>query len=414
MSRIITAAAAGALLAALIPGASQAADGPARLQAGPVEVRPSVTFSAIYDDNVFKVNDSGSFSVDPVEDIYFTLNPQLNLRLPFGTNSHASAGYAWQGVKYTGGFDGNIDTTIWDTFNNHEVFGEFSLRLNNGFGIGLRDDLVRKNLFVTATELTFDEQADLRPIGLVHNEFKPTLVYNLEDSNLQFDAGYILSSERFSAQTYTYLDKNIHAPRGRISYRFFPKTAAFVEGEGYFVRYLDSEAASTIQKNDADGWKAWLGAQGAVTSRMTAILALGWGRLDYENSAARASTWLGKLEFNEKFSERTRLTVGGARELYDSYSTSYYVSNRGYAEFWHAFTPIVAAAVGGNVFSNRYSEPYARTDWGFLASVKGEFRPLSEDWLKVNLGYNREQRESDFDWFSYETNQVFLEVEAML
>ena len=47
-----------------------------------------------------------------------------------------------------------------------------------------------------------------------------------------------------------------------------------------------------------------------------------------------------------------------------------------------------------------------------LANGKLEFRPLDDDWLKLGVGYNREQRESSFDWYSYRSNQVFAEASA--
>lgn len=389
-------------------------DAPARIQAGPVEIRPAASLAAVYDDNVFKVSREGAFDLEPVGDIYFTLNPRVTARFPFGTRSHLAAGYGWQAVKYTGGFGGDLDTTLWDTFDTHEVFAEADIRTNTGFSFGVRNDFQRKNLFITATELVFEEGDDLAPIGLFHNEFKPTLSYNLEDSNLQFDAGYNLSTDRFAQANYGYLDKDIHAPRGRVSYRFLPKTAGFVEGEGYLVRYHQNDSNPFIEKSDADGWKAWLGGQGAVTARMGAVLALGWGQLDYADNAIRASTWLARFEVDEKFSERTRFNIGASRNIYDSYSSNYYVSNRLYGELWHAFTPMVAGSMGGNLFRNEYSEPNERRDTGFLVSVKGQVRPLVEDWLRFNIGYNREQRRSEFDWFSYNTNQIFFELEAVL
>lgn len=393
-----------------------AEDEAGRIHVGTLEIRPATTLSAVYDDNVFKVNRNNGFGVEPARDIYFTLYPRLGLRWPFGWRSFVSAGYGWQAVKYTGGFGDSPNTTIWDTFNTHTLFGELSLRFNSGWGLDVRNDFERKSLFVTATDLAVNVTADLKPVGLRHNEFKPTALYSIPDGNLQFDVGYLLSTDNFVQRSFDYLDKNVHAPLGKVSYRIFPKTAVFVEGEGYYVRYVRPGMAGLVAKANADGWKAWAGLQGSITLNLNAILAAGWGRLDYDRRglSENANTWLAKAEANEKFSERTRLTLGLSREFYDSYSTNFYTSSRGYAEVWRSLTPSAALVAGGNVFRNRYSQPLARLDRGYLASLKVEMRPLTREWLKFGLGYNREHRDSDFHWFTYRSNQVFTEVEAAL
>ena len=424
-----------ALVAALVVGllggvpqgyAEEPAPPQARIRWGYVEVHPAATLSGVFDDNIFKVNSSATPGLEPTQDIYLTLNPRLGLRLPYQRGFFA-AGYGWQAVKYANAFDDAVDTTIWDTYNTHNAFAEASLKFGRGLGLGLRDDLQRRNLFITSVDIATVSptgKEELKPIGLLHNELKPTVVYSFTDSNLQLDAGYNLGSDRFSQRRFQYLDKDQHVPRGKVSYRFFPKTAAFLEGEGYFVRYqraADAASFALLNKRDADGWKGWIGAQGAITSRLSTILAGGWGQLDYASFSGfpagqneNANTWLAKFEMNEKFSERTKVTLGVARDFFDSYSTNFYVSNRAYLELWRSLTPSIAAVVGGNYFRNDYSRPFSRFDEGFLASAKLEIRPLSQEWLKLNTGYNREQRSSSLKWYRYHTNQVFAEIAAEL
>ena len=395
---------------------------PVRWHLGFVEVHPAVDASAVYDDNIFKVNDTlPRLPIQTTNDIYLTLNPRFALRIPF-ERSYVGAGYGWQGFKYLNAFNNNVDSSIWDTFNNHNVFGEANVKLGRGLGLSLRDDLQRKNLFITAVDLSTvapNERNALRPIGQYHNELKPGATYRFEDSNLDADAGYTLSSDRFVEDRFRYLNKEVHVPRARVSYRFFPKTAAFVEGEGYLVRYVDRPAPDSfapLDKRNANGWKGWLGAQGNITSRLTALLAGGWGRLDYATPvllpSENANTWLLKAELNEKFSERTKVTLGASRDYFDSFSTNYYVTTRGYLEVWRALTPDLAVVLGGNLFRNHYSQPYVRVDTGMLATGKFEFHPLDDDWLKIGAGYAREQRASSFDWYSYRSNQVFAEASA--
>lgn len=418
------AAVLGGLLLAAPIARGEELDRPVKWHLGFVELHPALSASAIYDDNIFKVNDAiRGLPIQTTNDLYLTVKPSLAVRVPF-ERSHIGAGYGWQAFKYLNLFDNAVDTTIWDTLNNHNAFIEASLKLGTGFGFTLRDDLQRKNLFLTAIDLTTTAPSDrsaLRPIGQLHNELKPGVSYRFEDSNLDLDAGYTHSADRFVIERFQYLDKDVHVPRGRVSYRFFPKTAAFVEGEGYFVRYLEGARPNSyapLDKRNADGWKGWLGAQGYVTSRLTALLAGGWGQLDYATGARvpggneNANTWLARFELKERFSERTKATVGVTRDFFDSYSTNFYTSTRGYLELWRALTPDLAVVAGGNVFRNLYSRPYARLDRGFLATGKFEVRPLDEDWLKVNAGYTREHRESSFDWYSYRSNQVFLEGSA--
>ncbi len=389
-----------------------------RLRAGVLELHPTATLSAVYDDNIFKVHDSGVYGLEPVEDVYLTVRPQLQARIPFGYRSFAAAGYAWQGVKYSGGIgeaaSGLPESTVWDTFNTHELFAEVDFRTTGGLGFSLRDDFERKSLFLTATELAVQAPTELEPVPLYQHEIKPTLTYDLEGSNLNFETGYRLNTDRFATPRYDYLDKNLHRPYGKVSYRFFPRTAAFVEGEGYLVRYAEPGKNAAVPKANAGGWKAWLGAEGAVTGRLNAVAALGRGRLAYTADVPTAEVWLARLEVSHRRTERTRYALGATRDLFDAYSTNYFVSNRVYAEVWQSLAPTVAAVVGGSYFVNDYSEPYARVDHGVLASAKVEAGSSMYDWLRFSLGYTREQRRSDFDWFSYHANQIFLETEAAL
>lgn len=398
---------------------------PARYSIGFVELHPAVQASSVYDDNIFKVNDRvAGLPVAATSDLYFTANPRFSLRVPF-ERSFISAGYGYQAVKYSNVLNKDVDTTIWDTFNTHTAFAEANLRLGRGLAVGLRDDFQRKNLFITSIDLTTVNPSDrdaMRPIGQYHNEVKPAVTYRFEDSNLDLDTGYGLDSDRFIDSQFVYLNKDIHVPRGKVSYRFFPKTAGFVEGEGYLVRYLKSSSAASfapLDKRNANGWKAWAGAQGLVTSRLTAVIAGGWGRLAYARvpglaaaSSENADTWLARFELNEKYSERMKLTLGASRDFFDSYSTNFYTSSRAYAEVWRSLNPNFALVVGGNLFRNHYSRPYARHDWGYLGSLKLEMRPSDMAWMKVNLGYTREQRASSFDWYTYRANQVFTEATA--
>lgn len=397
---------------------------PAKYSIGFVELHPAVQASSVFDDNIFKVNDQvAGLPVAATSDLYFTANPRFAVRIPYD-RSFFSAGYGYQAVKYSNVLNKAVDTTIWDTFNTHTAFAEASLKLGRGLGLGLRDDFQRKNLFITSIDLTTvnpDDRDAMRPIGQYHNELKPGVSYRFENSNLELDSGYSLNSDRFIDRSFVYLNKNIHVPRGKVSYRFFPKTAGFVEGEGYLVRYLQrpgEDSFAPLDKRNADGWKAWAGAQGLVTSRLTAVVAGGWGRLLYATApglaggSENANTWLARFELNQKFSERMKFTLGAARDFFDSYSTNFYTSSRAYTELWRSLNPNFALVVGGNLFRNHYSRPYARHDLGYLGTFKLEMRPSDQQWMKVNLGYTREQRTSDFDWYSYRANQVFTEVTA--
>ncbi|MBI5510916.1 MAG: outer membrane beta-barrel protein [Deltaproteobacteria bacterium] len=136
-----------------------------------------------------------------------------------------------------------------------------------------------------------------------------------------------------------YLDNMRHNPRLRVAWKFLPKTAIFLEAEGYITRfYGKADPPSPPNPNVGSNLLlAYLGAAGSITSRISALLKAGYGNTFIPGSDNFNSA-VGQAEVNYAFTETTGFKGGIARTAQPTSVFKYFTLNRAYLTYSQAFS----------------------------------------------------------------------------
>ena len=107
-----------------------------------------------------------------------------------------------------------------------------------------------------------------------------------------------------------------HNPRLRASWKFLPKTAVFLEAEGYLTRFYNS----TVNVG-SNLLLTCLGVTGSITPKISALLKAGYGNA-FISGPDNFNSFIGQAEFQYPFTETTGFKAGVLRTAQACSSTS--------------------------------------------------------------------------------------------
>jgi hypothetical protein len=128
------------------------------------------------------------------------------------------------------------------------------------------------------------------------------------------------------------LDNMRHNPKLRASWKFLPKTAVFLETEGYITRFYNS----TVNPG-SNLLLAYLGAAGSITSRISTLFKAGYGNT-FIGGADNFNSFVGQAEVHYTFTETTGFKAGIARTVQPTSLFKYFALNRAYVGYRQAFS----------------------------------------------------------------------------
>jgi hypothetical protein len=209
------------------------------------------------------------------------------------------------------------------------------------------------------------------------------------------------------------LDNMRHIPKLRVSWKFLPKTAVFLEAEGHLARYIESVNV------DANILLVQLGAAGSVTQRIALLLKAGYGNT-FMAGNDNFNSFVGQLEFNYLFSETMRFRVGALRTVQPTTLFQFFDMVRGYVGYTQAFGGRLQldlnVAYNYLDFAPALSGPTDnRIDSNITGDVTLSYQAL--EWLTVSLSDRLDFRDSSYtdqmgSQDDYSTNDVFLRLSA--
>lgn len=134
------------------------------------------------------------------------------------------------------------------------------------------------------------------------------------------------------------LNSDIHDFHFRTSWRFYPLSFLFLDSSLRMVTYPFevTNEAKALPGNHVPGkpWKAYLGLSGYITDRMALMVRGGYGDTMLDSSLNEGFAGVvGEARLTFRFSERTVLHVGGARDFDLSVLGGHFEYFRGYASF---------------------------------------------------------------------------------
>ncbi len=134
---------------------------------------------------------------------------------------------------------------------------------------------------------------------------------------LDFTLGYAYELQRFD--DLNELDTDAHKFRGLFSWRFYPMTYAFLEGEFRTFEYrreaTDPEVSAVGNYVPGTPLKVYAGLSGYITERFALLVRAGYGNSLLERAPDDFSSFIGQLQLSYRFSAKTVLHAGIARDF---------------------------------------------------------------------------------------------------
>ena len=245
---------------------------------------------------------------------------------------------------------------------------------------------------------------------------------------LTFSADYSLFWDRYdrggnSVPDPANLDNMRHNPKLRALWKFLPKTAVFLEAEGYLTQFYDFKdpdpTGPTVTKSDVNSniFLVQLGAAGSITSRISALVKAGYGNT-FMAGPDNFNSFVGQAELHYAFTETTGFKAGLLRTVQPASLFKYFALNRFYVGCRQAFTGKIQGDLTLSYDDQRFPRPaagpqHSRRDGDLLADIGLNYQVT--EWLNVALMDRIDWRTSTYEngaqsKDAYARNDLFLRV----
>lgn len=358
-------------------------------------------------DTHFIVNPGRLSSGDAPNDLVLVARPGLDILLPSDSLDLTFNGDL-EYQQYLG-----IDKKR--TRNLSTFAGQLGLNIdmnkNGSLGFRIRENLLRgadaANETVGGRLLHISNDAglgvDIRPGG-------GALIFSI-DGGFFYDR-YDRGDELPSAAD---LDNMRITPKLRVTWKFLPKTAVFLDAEGQITRYF----TSVNKPANANILLTQLGAAGSISQKIALLLKAGYGNT-FINSpdGDNWQSFVGQAEFNYLASETTRLRVGALRTVQATSLFKYFALNRAYLGFDQAIGGRMHLGLKLAYNFQRYGIALAgptnpRVDSHVTADITFSYQ--ATEWMTVTLSDKLDWRASNYTQqtgtkIGYTNNDLFLRV----
>jgi len=293
----------------------------------------------------------------------------------------------------------------------------------------------RKTFSLTLHE-TFERTLWTRPqittnANRNHNVIGADASFHPGGRALDFTLGYAYDLERFD--DIDLIDSDSHLLRFLGSWRFYPMTYAFIESTLAMHTYANESAADKAAVGSlvpASPFRVYAGLSGLVTERLGLLLRVGYGN-SFLDRGDNFSSFIGMAQASWRFSPKTVLHVGIARDFEEAPLGGYLSFVRPYASFTQRFGELAELTVDFAYEIRSYGtwEPSEIEVGGDVIVPQVSDRNRSENAVKAGLlldfdlsrlfgatlGYRYESVVSDFsittngvdNFVAYDDHRVF-------
>jgi hypothetical protein len=215
------------------------------------------------------------------------------------------------------------------------------------------------------------------------------------------------------------LDNGRHLPRLRLSWKFLPKTAVFIEGEAQITHFNSIPYAGTTATNiDGRMLQVTAGLTGNVTKKVTTLFKAGYGNTLEVKGTDNLQTVVGQLEIAYAPMETCKLAAGVQRSLQPTSFFRYFVLDKAYLRYEQQIAD--HTQVG-------FSPEYSVMDFGtpVVPGIQSPGQPNRDDhdlvmnitltqafseWLSVSLMDKLDYRTSNFNTANGNAGYFFNDV----
>ncbi|MCC6521092.1 MAG: hypothetical protein IT373_00380 [Polyangiaceae bacterium] len=215
--------------------------------------------------------------------------------------------------------------------------------------------------------------------------------------------GYDFSGTVFETGQYGGLTNLRHDVQTRGRWRFYPRTALMFDGRFGFISY----PSGGTDKTSSHPVRARIGINGLVTPAFGLTALVGWGASFYSGDAPQDfDSVIGQLELKfflvapSDLTEDDRsggalstLSIGFIRDFEDSFISSQFERDRGYAKFSYLFGGAFLLVIDAGAAALRYppverlGKPEGWTDARVDASLFGEYRMFDQMGINAQVSY---------------------------
>jgi len=338
------------------------------IRAGDFELHPGVAIEGGYDSNYFLRSGSGS-GEEKIQALRFRLTPSVSLSTLGEQRRNAVAAGAPPSLVFrsTAWFAWN-ELVALDSAHSQEV----SDQRHADVGVGVRADIgprqrVGGDVYgdfirtaepsnVLVSDVAFDRGSLRAGAGIT---------YRPGGGLFEWRFGYELNVNYFEDETYQIYDNYLHHINTRGRWRFFPRTAVIYDGQYSVVRYTNRQSP----QNDGEYVQVRGGLNGLITNRFAFLALLGWNSSYFvDRGIHEAQNYDGIVAHGElkwfllptptgdsASVGLSTIAAGYSHEFAPSYLGSFYIRDRGYANFNYFVGGVIL--VTGEAGIARYNYP---------------------------------------------------------
>ena len=369
-----------------------------------LQIRPSLNFSAFYDDNVFAVNS------DRTEDYYFIISPALLLKYGLTENKLE--------LEYRADIYRYVDTGDFNDVEDQRVRASADLNFPGGLSIKVGDLLMRGHELRSTENLAIVSQSDLSRYW--SNDLNAEISYKLSE-RFKAALGYEFYLIGYNLDVSKFQDNYRHQANVSVFYAFLPKTSALLQGTYSRVDHYNDNSPDSFRFDSNEYW-VLAGLTWDITEKSTGTIKGGyeWKVFDSQDSNNFSSA-IYMVSLDHKFTPKTSIRVSGLRQAQetDDPGVSFYTTTNGTVEL--VFMPVSKIEIKprGSISNNRYSgesliagDDARRVDT--IATGGIDILYHMNKWFTIGAGYKHSKRSSTITIYDYTDNTAMITLEAAI
>jgi len=298
------------------------------ISAGEFVLQPRFFLESEYRTNFFRVD---SRDADPTGAVSLHVRPGVALFNPDYNDVAMSLG---------------VDLDVFVPFGDSSI----SDQTNLGGVARLSVALFPRSTFSLTLHETFERTLWTRPqittnANRNHNVIGADASFHPGGRALDFTLGYAYDIERFD--DIDRIDSDSHLVRFLGSWRFYPMTYAFIEStlaQHTYLTETEADKAAIGSLVPAMPFRVYAGLSGLVTERLALLVRAGYGN-SFLDRGSNFSSFIGMLQASWRFSPKTILHVGIARDFEEAPLGGYVEFVRPYASFTQRFGELAELTV---------------------------------------------------------------------
>lgn len=352
------------------------------IKLGDLILYPGFKVGGKYDDNVFLT------SSDKESDFVTIITPALNLEVPLNQH-YFEIDYSIDFLRYS-------DYPSQDA-NDHILGALLDLNFRD-FKIDIKN-----NFHDTSQRATTEF---IERIRHYQNDLKGRISFELTRINI--DLGIQNIRYDYLKKAWSNEDRTENIYTFQMGYRFLPKTIFLTE-----YNYGEIKYDTALVNTESDYGEGMMGIKGKLTSKCEGTIKVGYHSRKYEESLDHPDfdTLVTKINLKERFDSKNILRLGFLRRAIEStYSPNiYYNMNKGWFEHLYKLNRKCSTKITGFYQLNLYPKETtegSKTDKRQDSLANGGIAVKYDflKWLSFEVGYQHQERNSNFDIFDYRDN----------